>query len=781
MLSLLTRAFGLKSMAQIKADKSAEAISNGDSKREEKRWVEAELWYRLALDTDDSLAHIWMQYGHALKEQGKLTEAEAAYKRSLKLTGDTSDGLLQLGHVHKLQGRIDDAKRCYRSSLQLDPALPYPKEELIRLGERLDVATEQGSVHSATSDHVKGSTEPANQELVATNVLSREIAEIRAAINDIAWKAERSHLTLADVIERHKRHLEDTATRVSGLSKQWEERQQEGGANSASAVQRRRLDEALARISQLEVRQQSSTSEMPEAARKEFAALRDGLSDTVWRAERSFLELSGKLGRQERRVSTTQEDVARQIAEISTIRSLIEANINDAASKAQHLATAQQAIERLEARMAVNDDQLDQKMSVVSATFGELGNRIETSFANIASQMNNDVGGIGRDLKLLGAIVDGLKLRLDGDNGHLGDRLTALDDAVQSLKQHAERREAETTSRLEAAEGSNDRQRGILETYGAAAEDIVAKYTSLQGQLHQAFGIINQEIRPLGLLFPFGQTANQTEIDNYDRFISTLAKETVNACWVCGAKERRNLGERHRMEIVECENCGFMFPNPRVAESEIGRLYSSQYWNVHQRVSNLATLRDRALYDYHNALSRVFLVKAYRSNGRWLDIGCASGALVKRAMEHGYKGVGLEISADVADAGKELFGVKIVTGRIETAKLATQSFDVVTMFDVFEHLYEPDRAMQRIRRVLGRGGVLIIETFRTDCDDFRSKGLDHPDCKPHEHVGMYRDDHIDRVVQRNGFELVDSRYPQGRAKARVIKVYKKSKRPEVEL
>lgn len=777
MFSLLTRAFGLKSRAQIKADKSAEAISNGDAKREEKRWVEAEFWYRLALDNDNGLAHIWMQYGHALKEQGKLTEAEAAYKRSLALTGDTSDGLLQLGHVHKLQGHVEDAKRFYRSSLQLDPTLPYPKEELARLGERFDGAMEQGSVHSAVSDRVKEATEPANQDSVATHVLSREIAEIRAAINDIAWKAERSHLTLADVLERHKQHLQDTAARVSSLSQLLEE----GLPSSASASQQQQLEEALARILQLEARQQNSASELPEATRREFAALRDGLSDTVWRAERSFLELSSKLGRQERQAATTQSEVERQIAEVSAIRSLLEASTSDAASEAQRLTLVQRAIERLEAQVAENDARFGQKMKIVDATFGEFGNRIETSLANVVSQVGNDVGGIGQELKLLGAIVDGLKLRLDGDNGHLGDRLTALDDAVRNLREHAERHESEISSRLEAAERSNDQQRGMLETYGTAAEDVAAKYTNLQGQLHQAFGIIDQEIRPLGFLFPFGQAASQAEIDNYDRFISTLAKEKVDACWVCGARECRNLGGRHRMEIVECENCGFMFPNPRVAEGEIGRLYSSQYWNVHQRVNNLATLRDRALYDYHNALSRVFLVKAYRPNGRWLDIGCASGALVKRAIEHGYKGVGLEISADIAEAGKELFGVKIVTGRIETAKLAAQSFDVVTMFDVFEHLYEPDRAMQRVRRILARGGVLIIETFRTDCDDFRSQGLDHPDCKPHEHVGMYRDDHIDRVVQRNGFELVDSRYPQGRAKARVTKVYKKSKRPEVEL
>src|ERR1043166_6135942 len=102
----------------------------GDRAMASRRWAEAEAAYRKALGINPELAHIWVQYGHALKEQGKLAEAEAAYRRSLGLNASSADTHLQLGHVLKLQGRRDDAVASYLPAHRLASALPYPVIEL---------------------------------------------------------------------------------------------------------------------------------------------------------------------------------------------------------------------------------------------------------------------------------------------------------------------------------------------------------------------------------------------------------------------------------------------------------------------------------------------------------------------------------------------------------------------------------------------------------------------------------------------------------------------------
>jgi tetratricopeptide (TPR) repeat protein len=105
-----------------------------------RRWAEAEAAYRQALEVNPELAHIWVQYGHALKEQGKLAEAEAAYRRSLALNASPPDTHLQLGHVLKLQGRHDDAVDSYLTAHRLHPDLSYPVVELQALGVEMPAA-----------------------------------------------------------------------------------------------------------------------------------------------------------------------------------------------------------------------------------------------------------------------------------------------------------------------------------------------------------------------------------------------------------------------------------------------------------------------------------------------------------------------------------------------------------------------------------------------------------------------------------------------------------------
>src|SRR5262245_51263938 len=105
--------------------KHAAAISKGDMARDAKNWSEAEQHYRSALNENERLAHIWMQYGHSLKEQGKFAEAEQAYRKSMEVSGETADGLLQMGHLLKLMGQPAEATAYYHKSVLLDPSQPF--------------------------------------------------------------------------------------------------------------------------------------------------------------------------------------------------------------------------------------------------------------------------------------------------------------------------------------------------------------------------------------------------------------------------------------------------------------------------------------------------------------------------------------------------------------------------------------------------------------------------------------------------------------------------------
>lgn len=112
----------------------ARAIKGGDRARDAKRWQVAARYYRRALARDPFDAATSVQYGHALKEAGHWSEAEAAYRRSLACDAGVADTHLQLGHVLKLQGRATAAQAAYLRAFTLDPAMPFPAQELAGLG-----------------------------------------------------------------------------------------------------------------------------------------------------------------------------------------------------------------------------------------------------------------------------------------------------------------------------------------------------------------------------------------------------------------------------------------------------------------------------------------------------------------------------------------------------------------------------------------------------------------------------------------------------------------------
>jgi len=138
-----------------------------------------------------------------------------------------------------------------------------------------------------------------------------------------------------------------------------------------------------------------------------------------------------------------------------------------------------------------------------------------------------------------------------------------------------------------------------------------------------------------------------------------------------------------------------------------------------------------ALYDegYYHGTNSGYPVAGYESahaswrhwvehlatshRGRWLDLGCAYGFLVGEARAGGFDAVGVDVSAyalsrasiDTPDACGRL-----TRSCIETLPFADETFDVVSAFDVLEHLVDPARALPEIRRVLRPGGVLVGAT-----------------------------------------------------------------------
>jgi SAM-dependent methyltransferase len=140
-----------------------------------------------------------------------------------------------------------------------------------------------------------------------------------------------------------------------------------------------------------------------------------------------------------------------------------------------------------------------------------------------------------------------------------------------------------------------------------------------------------------------------------------------------------------------------------------------------------------------------------------LDVGCGNGSFLKVLDVHQFDAHGLEpVQEAVEDAKKA--GLQVSQGNIQSAALAPEQFDVITLWHVFEHIRDPGVALQRIHALLRPGGIVVMALPNTHSLACRLGNqywfhLDSP-----RHLWLYNKANIQRVLEANHFQLLKHRY-----------------------
>jgi 2-polyprenyl-3-methyl-5-hydroxy-6-metoxy-1,4-benzoquinol methylase len=110
----------------------------------------------------------------------------------------------------------------------------------------------------------------------------------------------------------------------------------------------------------------------------------------------------------------------------------------------------------------------------------------------------------------------------------------------------------------------------------------------------------------------------------------------------------------------------------------------------------------------YGVYKRARLVRHWAPGNSLLDVGCATGTFLEYMQRReGFTVWGVELNAHAAAYARDRLGVPVYAGTLEEAKLPPGAFDVVTMWDVLEHVFDPLSTAREVRRVLKPGGVFI--------------------------------------------------------------------------
>lgn len=219
------------------------------------------------------------------------------------------------------------------------------------------------------------------------------------------------------------------------------------------------------------------------------------------------------------------------------------------------------------------------------------------------------------------------------------------------------------------------------------------------------------------------------------------------ACPVCDGSNFQHLFDKGGQPFVRCTGCSLTLINPRPPLAAIRAHYDAAYSAAYTRKAEAKIIR-----------ARKRVARIGRDSGRWLDVGCSAGFLVKAATEAGFEAWGVDIESDGIAYGRDTLGLsRLACGVLEEQRYADAHFDVISAYDVIEHVPDLNRFVAELARILAAGGVIDIGT--PDIGHWRvPRSLAQwNELKPFEHLYYFNRRTLGRLLARHGLRIVRKR------------------------
>lgn len=207
--------------------------------------------------------------------------------------------------------------------------------------------------------------------------------------------------------------------------------------------------------------------------------------------------------------------------------------------------------------------------------------------------------------------------------------------------------------------------------------------------------------------------------------------------------------------ICECQNCGLLFTMPRPSKEKIGDYYKSEEYYSHQenKTGFIPKLYEKV--KSINLKNKYKMATEGKSTGKLLDIGCGVGDFIHTAEQKGWQCIGVEPSEDAKNIAKKRVKANIINSE-ELEQLPDESFDVITMWHVLEHVDDLKWQMEQLQRLIKKQGriVIAVPNYKSYDGQFYQNlwaAYDVP-----RHLNHFNKTTITKIFKTNGLELKET-------------------------
>jgi len=227
----------------------------------------------------------------------------------------------------------------------------------------------------------------------------------------------------------------------------------------------------------------------------------------------------------------------------------------------------------------------------------------------------------------------------------------------------------------------------------------------------------------------------------------------IGTCPVCGSEDvaewlkapDRFHGRPQLYTLARCNSCALVWTHNPPRPEEMDRHYSPDYNRIIAEAGEGSS-------DRWNARRTTLL--QYKTRGRLLDLGCSSGSFLSTLKNGSWDLAGIEMSEESAKKAEASSGAQIFCGDVLAAPFEENTFDIVTCFHVFEHIYEPEKVMRKISSWLKPGGIFYANVPNIDSAGAKIFGSYWFALELPRHLFHFSPASIRHLAQSTGFEEV---------------------------